>query len=133
MTQLRIGEVSRRSGVPATTLRYYEEFGLIAPPPRRGGREEVLDTLVVIAAAREAGFELSEVRVLLDAIERDGPEPAWRTLAEAKRRELTEQVRRLEAMLGLLDAVTACRCDSTAECAARLRLRNRQVPASRLR
>jgi MerR family redox-sensitive transcriptional activator SoxR len=124
---LSVGEVSRRSGIPATTLRYYEAVGLLAPPPRWAGRrqynEEVLDTLVVIGAARAAGFDLREVRVLLDAVQQDGPGPAWRALAEIKRQELTEQLGRVQAMLGLLDAVSACSCATTAECAQRLRSR----------
>ena len=116
MSELAIGEVARRAGIPATTLRYYEEYGLIAPPPRRSGRrqypDEILDTLTVVEAARAAGFGLAEIRVLLDAVERGAPGPAWRTLGEIKRPQLNEQVQRLKAMLGVLDAISTCECRS---------------------
>lgn len=125
MSELAIGEVARRAGIPATTLRYYEEYGLIAPPPRRSGRrqypDEILDTLTVVEAARAAGFGLAEIRVLLDAVERGAPGPAWRTLGEIKRPQLNEQVQRLKAMLGVLDAISTCECRSLQECAERLR------------
>jgi DNA-binding transcriptional MerR regulator len=42
---MKIGEVSRRSGVNATTLRYYEDIGLIPPPERRSGQRVYDDTI----------------------------------------------------------------------------------------
>ncbi|MGY4346913.1 DNA-binding transcriptional MerR regulator [Bradyrhizobium sp. GM7.3] len=60
-----IAEVARRSGVPASTLRFYEEKRLIAPIGRRGLRRlfdlEILDRLALIALGRAAGFSLDEV------------------------------------------------------------------------
>jgi DNA-binding transcriptional MerR regulator len=130
VSELAIGEVARRTGIPATTLRYYEEYGLIAPPPRRAGRrqypEEILDTLTVVEAARAAGFGLREVQVLLDAVGRGAPRPAWRTLAALKRPQLNEQIQRLKAMLGVLDAISACECSGLQECAQRLRAHSRR-------
>ena len=58
-------EVSRRTGVPASTLRYYDEKGLIRPIGRRGLRRlfdaGVLDRLALIALGRSAGFSLAEI------------------------------------------------------------------------
>lgn len=121
---LTIGEVADRSGVPATTLRYYESIGLV-PEPRRSGNQrrydgDVLDLLAVIRAAREVGFTLDEIRVLLDTIGRDGPGTAWNRLATTKRGELLGQIRRLERMLTLLDAISRCECDTVAECATHI-------------
>jgi DNA-binding transcriptional MerR regulator len=60
-----IGEVARRSGVPASTLRFYEEKGLIASVGRRGLRRQfgagVLERLALIALGRSAGFSLDEI------------------------------------------------------------------------
>ncbi|MBL8246738.1 MAG: MerR family transcriptional regulator, partial [Rhodanobacteraceae bacterium] len=60
-----IAEVARRAGVPASTLRYYEERGLIASTGRHGLRRlfhpGVLQRLALIALGRSAGFTLDEI------------------------------------------------------------------------
>ena len=60
-----ISEVAQRSGVPASTLRFYEEKGLIASVGRRGLRRvftaDVLERLALIALGRAAGFTLDEI------------------------------------------------------------------------
>ena len=122
---LGIGEVARRSGLPATTLRYYEKVGLIAGPGRIAGRrhygEDVFDLLTVVGTARWAGFSLAETRALLDAVGRHGPGRAWRTLAAKKRIQLLHQVHRMNQMVLLLDAIQRCECATLEECASRLR------------
>ncbi|VVD80476.1 MerR family transcriptional regulator [Pandoraea capi] len=66
---LDIGEVVSRAGVPASTLRYYEEKGLIAATGRRGLRRQyddsVLQTLSLIALGRTAGFSLEDIAGML--------------------------------------------------------------------
>jgi DNA-binding transcriptional MerR regulator len=67
---MRVGELARRSGVPATAIRYYEKLGLLARASRSssGYREypkEALDQLALIRRAKELGFTLREVRGLL--------------------------------------------------------------------
>lgn len=68
MTKLDIAEVVQRSGVPASTLRFYEEKGLIASSGRLGLRRQfdagVLDRLALIALGRAAGFSLDEVALM---------------------------------------------------------------------
>ncbi|MGY5766652.1 MerR family transcriptional regulator [Brachybacterium sp. DNPG3] len=69
---LPIGEVSRRSGLSADALRFYEREGIIPPPERTGGGARrydpsVLDHLQVVTALRRIGFGLDEVRDLLAA------------------------------------------------------------------
>ncbi len=64
---MEITEVTRRSGVPASTLRFYEEKGLISSTGRRGQRRVfdagVLERLALIALGRVAGFSLDEIAV----------------------------------------------------------------------
>jgi DNA-binding transcriptional MerR regulator len=64
-----IADVASRSGVPASTLRYYEQEGLIASIGRRGLRRlfdaEALERLALIALGRAAGFSLGEIASML--------------------------------------------------------------------
>lgn len=63
-----IAEVARRAGVPASTLRFYEEKGLIASIGRRGLRRVfdpgVMERLALIALGRAAGFSLDEIALM---------------------------------------------------------------------
>ena len=65
MRELDIGEVSRQSGLPVWTLRFYEEKGLIAAIGRRGLRRQfdagVLERLALVALGRAAGFSLDDI------------------------------------------------------------------------
>ena len=129
---LSIGELARRSGVPATTLRYYEDVGVLPRPPREAGRrrypEDVSDVLVIVGAAQEAGFTLAEIQLLLQAVGHRGPGQAWRSLAAGKQSELREKILRLEAMIELLDALSRCECQNLGECAERLRRDHKRHP-----
>jgi len=67
---MRVGELADRSGISASTLRYYEKLGLLRPASRNasGYREytkETLDQLKLIQRAKELGFSLREIRALL--------------------------------------------------------------------
>jgi len=64
---MRIGELAQRSGVPAKTLRYYEDIGLIDPPARtessyRDYSEAVIERLAFIRSAQAIGLTLGEIR-----------------------------------------------------------------------
>ncbi|EQL43991.1 hypothetical protein M770_01720 [Pseudomonas aeruginosa VRFPA03] len=89
MRQLDIGEVARRSGVPASTLRYYEEKGLIASSGRHGLRRlfdaGVLERLALIGLGRAAGLSLDEIAGM-------GPCPACRPRGTPLRRAGTATV-----------------------------------------
>src|SRR3989337_1244656 len=64
-TLLSIGELSERTGVPTTTLRYYDELGLVRPAARAAGRRRYAASAVrdvgVILLFREIGFSLAEI------------------------------------------------------------------------
>lgn len=117
MKDLDIAEVAQRSGVPASTLRYYEEKGLIASIGRRGLRRlfdpDVLDRLALIALGRAAGFSLDEIALMFAP---DGRPRIDRRMLAAKADELDRTIRRLTAMRdGLLHAA-ACPAPSHLEC-----------------
>jgi DNA-binding transcriptional MerR regulator len=112
-----IGEVARRAGVPVSTLRFYEQKGLIASTGRRGLRRlfdpGVLDRLALIALARTAGFSLDEIGGMFTP----GGQPSidWQVLAD-KADELDETIRRLTAMRDGLRHAAVCPAPSHLEC-----------------
>jgi DNA-binding transcriptional MerR regulator len=115
--ELDIGEVARRAGVPASTLRFYEEKGLIASIGRNGLRRVfdagVLERLALITLARTAGFTLDEIASMLAADAR--PRIDRRRLL-AKADELEHRIRELAAMRDGLRHAAACRAPSHMEC-----------------
>lgn len=117
MRELDIAEVAQRSGTAASTLRFYEEKGLISSTGRRGLRRvfdpDVLERLALIAVGRAAGFSLDEIARMFAA---DGRPHIDRKLLAAKAEELDKTIRKLSAMRdGLLHAA-ACRAPSHMEC-----------------
>jgi DNA-binding transcriptional MerR regulator len=112
-----IAEVAQRSGVPASTLRFYEERGLIASAGRRGLRrlfdEGVFERLALIALGRAAGFSLEEIALMFAP---DGRPRIDRQLLASKADELDSTIRKLSAMREGLRHAAACRAPSHMEC-----------------
>jgi DNA-binding transcriptional MerR regulator len=112
-----ISEVARRSGVPASTLRFYEEKGLIASVGRRGLRRlfepVVLQRLALIALGRLAGFSLDEIARIFGADRRVRID---REMLTAKAEELDRTIRRLTAMRNGLRHAASCPATSHMEC-----------------
>lgn len=112
-----IAEVAKRSGVPASTLRYYEEKGLIASIGRQGLRRrfapEVLDQLALIALGQAAGFSLDDIGAMFSA---DGRPSINRRMLDAKADELDATIKRLQAMSRGLRHAAVCPAPSHAEC-----------------
>ena len=117
MKPLDITEVARRSGVPASTLRFYEEKGLIASIGRSGLRRlfdgQVLERLAFIALGRASGFSLDELAHMFAA---DGKPRIDRQVLAAKAEELDRTIRELTAMRDGLRHAVACRAPSHMEC-----------------
>ncbi|MCJ2188470.1 helix-turn-helix domain-containing protein [Novosphingobium beihaiensis] len=112
-----ISEVARRSGLPASTLRFYEEKGLIASIGRRGVRRifdpGILQRLALIALGRQAGFSLDEIAGMFDT---DGRPAIDRDQLSAKADELDRVIQRLSAMRDGLRHAAACPAPSHMEC-----------------
>lgn len=128
---MRIGEVARRSGVPATTLRYYEEIGVLPPAERtasgyRDHRDDVLARLAFVRAAQAAGLSLTEIRDVIDLRDRGiAPCSHVAALLDEKAAAVTRQIadlRRLKADLDELRAAAAtldpADCDPRSVCQA---------------
>jgi len=117
MHDLDIGEVAKRAGIPASTLRFYEEKGLVASVGRRGLRRqydrEVLERLALISLGRSAGFSLEEIARMFAP---NGKLQVDRPMLVNKADELDLTIRKLSAMRDGLRHAAACRAPSHMEC-----------------
>ena len=117
MKDLDIAEVAQRSGIPASTLRFYEQKRLIDSVGRRGLRRlfdaGVLERLALIAMGREAGFSLDEIALMVTS---DGRPRIDRNMLAAKADELDRTIRKLSGMRDGLRHAAACKASSHMEC-----------------
>jgi DNA-binding transcriptional MerR regulator len=114
---LDIGDVARAAGVRASTLRYYEEVGLIASTGRRGLRRTfdagVLERLALIGLGRVAGLSLDEIASMFGP---DGRPRIDRQKLTEKASVLDGRIRALTRMRDGLRHAAACRAPSHLEC-----------------
>lgn len=117
MKFLDIGEVAQRSGLKPSTLRYYEEAGLIASVTRIGLRRqfsaEVLLQLKLIAMGKSAGFSLEEIAGMFGA---NGVPELPRERIHAQADAIDRQIRELSALRDTLRHVADCPAPSHLEC-----------------
>lgn len=106
-TTLSIGELSERTGVPTSALRYYDELGLVRPTARAAGRRRYAVSAVsevdVVLFLREIGFTLAEIGHFLRG-ERQGR----RDLMDRELAELAEQQHRIEVARTALEHGRHC-------------------------
>jgi DNA-binding transcriptional MerR regulator len=112
-----IVEVAKRSGVPASTLRFYDEKGLISSVGRQGLRRlfsaNVLERLALIALGRAAGFSLDEIARMLGSESKPNID---RALLASKADELERTIKKLIAMRDGLRHAAVCSAPSHLEC-----------------
>ena len=115
---MSIGEVSARTGIPTSTLRYYEEVGVLPAPRRVNGQRrytpETLRLLAVILVAKQADFSLSEIRELLSP---DGAvSDRWHALAHQKIAEADAMITRATQIKQIVRAGMDCSCTGIESC-----------------
>ncbi|GGZ67442.1 helix-turn-helix domain-containing protein [Paraglaciecola chathamensis] len=112
-----ISTVAKRSGVPASTLRYYEDKGLIQSVGRKGLQRlfaaNILERLALIALGRVAGFSLDEISNILGVGENPDID---REMLLTKATELDRTIQKLTAMRDGLQHAAACTAPSHLEC-----------------
>lgn len=117
-----ITEVAKATGLPASTLRFYEEKGLIKSTGRNGLRRlfgaEVIERLALISMGRSAGFSLDEIGEMFTP---EGPE-INRGLLLTKADELNKKIKELTSMRNSLLHAAVCRAPNHFECSKFLRL-----------
>ncbi|SFL29058.1 DNA-binding transcriptional regulator, MerR family [Nitrosomonas aestuarii] len=117
-----IAKVSKASGLPASTLRFYEEKGLIHSNGRNGLRRlfnpKVIERLALISLGRSAGFSLDEIGEMFSP---EGPN-INRALLLTKADELDKKIKDLTSMRDGLRHAAACAAPKHFECPKFLRL-----------
>jgi DNA-binding transcriptional MerR regulator len=119
---LIIGELARRTGRRASSIRYYEEIGLLPEPIRLGGQrrydQDTVRTLAVIDTAQRAGLALDEIKSLLDAAPGDDAAAVeqLRRIAERKLPQLVAMIERAVLVRQWLESAARCECPSLDDC-----------------
>ena len=122
---LTVGEVSRRSGVPVSTLHFYEAKGLIAGTRSAGNQRRfpalVLRTIAIIKVAQRTGIPLEEIKSAMDRYPPNSKLNAaqWAEISSIWRDNLNARIRTLEALRDSLDNCIGCGCLSLEDCPLR--------------
>ncbi|MEL6405950.1 MAG: MerR family transcriptional regulator [Chloroflexota bacterium] len=116
---MRIGEVASKSGMPASTLRYYERIGLIDVPRssssgHRDYSEDIFQLLDIIKKAQRNGFSLAEIHTLLHSDEVFSQ--VWQRIARQKLLEIEQRIAKYESMRDSLQIGLVCDCISLETC-----------------
>lgn len=119
---LTIGELSRRSGIAASAIRYYEDRGLITAERTAGGQRmfarHVLRRLAVLTAGQRAGLTLAQIREAFADLPADrAPTQAeWTALSSSWMESVDARIRELEALRRDLGGCIGCGCLSLTRC-----------------
>ena len=131
---ITIGELSGRTGVATSALRFYEERGLITPERTTGNqrryRRSTIRRVSVIRAAQRCGLSLDEITEAMAILPSDRParRDDWARMSSAWRERLDERIAALELLRDDLSSCIGCGCLSLARCS----LLNPQDSAARL-
>jgi MerR family transcriptional regulator, redox-sensitive transcriptional activator SoxR len=120
--ELTIGELSERSGVSSSALRFYEREGLISSRRTDGNQRRyeraTLRRVALVQAGKAAGIPLERIRRALDTLpnRRTPTKRDWERLSHAWARELDERIETLQAIRGRLTTCIGCGCLSLRTC-----------------
>jgi len=119
---LSIGDVSSRSGLAVTALRFYEANGLITASRTAGNQRRyhrgVLRRIAIIRAAQSVGFTLTDIVEMLADLP-DDPFPDtehWQAMSTSWRPRLDARIETLERLRDRLDTCIGCGCLTLAKC-----------------
>ena len=118
---LTIGELARRTGRRPSSIRYYEQIGLLPQPARVGGQRRygagAVRTLAVIDTGQRAGLALEEIKALLSASPGDkAAVDRLRDIADRKLPEIALLIERSELVRAWLECAARCECPNLDDC-----------------
>lgn len=119
---MNIGDVADKTGLPAKTIRYYEDIKLVKPSRAANGYRDYADAdihrLAFIQRSRSLGFTIEECRLLLSLYEdKDRASADVKTLALEKIEEIDRKVKELQSLKSTLKSLADhCHGDDRPEC-----------------
>jgi MerR family transcriptional regulator, redox-sensitive transcriptional activator SoxR len=122
MTELTIGDLSERSGIATSAIRYYEDRGLVRSRRTTGNQRRyerpMLRRLAFIRTAQRVGLSLEEIEQALATLpsNRTPTKADWSRLSRGWRPRLDAQIAQLERLRDTLDSCIGCGCLSLKRC-----------------
>lgn len=119
---LKIGEAARRSGVAASTLRFYETRGLIQAHRGTGNQRiyhrSMLRRISIIRVGQTLGLSLNEINTALNTLpnNRTPTQRDWEKLSKKWHRQLEERINQLQLLRDKLTGCIGCGCLSLKRC-----------------
>ncbi|KPH00938.1 MerR family transcriptional regulator [Pseudomonas sp. RIT-PI-q] len=119
---LSVGEVAKRSGLPVSTLHFYESKGLLKPQRSAGNQRVysrgILRRIAIIRVAQASGISLAEIKTALEPIPHDRKATAkeWETVSKMWATSLKERIARLSKLQTSLEGCIGCGCLTMGEC-----------------
>ena len=115
---LTIGQLATTTGVPTSTIRFWERRGLLAPQARQAGQrrysEDAVHQVGLLLLCQDAGFTLAEIQ---RTIERRATDPStWRQLVEDKMVDVRSSLAKLQKAHALLSHALECHHDDILTC-----------------
>ncbi|MFG1501186.1 MerR family transcriptional regulator [Halobacteriovorax sp. XZX-3] len=94
---MKIGDLSKQTGIPSSAIRYYEKMELLVPKRGDNGYRvypvEAVELLKLIVQAKELGFSLSEIKSMAKVLASKNPNGRLRKQLEEKLTQLDEQIK----------------------------------------
>lgn len=122
---LSVGEISKRSGLPISTIHFYEEKGIISSFRNNGNQRqflrESLRIISLVKAAQGIGYSLEEIKSMLDKLptHRKLTDADWTRISKIWRKEIESKIKALIQIRDHLDKCIGCGCLSLSECPLR--------------
>lgn len=122
---LSVGELSKRSGIPISTIHFYEEKGIISSFRNSGNQRqflrESLRIISLVKAAQGIGYSLDEIKLMLDKLPKDRKliDADWTRISKIWRKEIESKIKALIQIKDHLDKCIGCGCLSLTECPLR--------------
>ncbi len=115
---LTIGQLAEATGMPASTIRFWERRGLLRPPARTGGQRryspDVLTEIGILLLCQDAGFTLAEIERMraAQAVDAHG----WRDRVRDKMADIDRTIRRLTEAHAMLEHALSCEHTEIEQC-----------------